>query len=254
MSTDDRDATVYPFTPAPPPAVGPTPPRRRRSRLTKTAVGLALILGTGTGAAAVAVATTGATGPALASDVTTTTSAAGPNVPGAPNLPGRPFPSRFGRLGGPGGPGKFGFGGPGAMAGALGMLGILGPNGVVHGTFTVKGPSGSYETIAIQSGTVSSVDTTSSPETITVLSADNFSQTYDANSSTVVYADYNGLGSIKTSDNVTIEALVSGSTYTAQRIVDATQVQANRKSWVPSPGKGPWGGPPTSTTTTTTSP
>jgi hypothetical protein len=118
---------------------------------------------------------------------------------------------------------------------ALGELGGFGPggDGMVHGSFTIKGPNG-YETVDVQSGTAQAVSSSS----ITVKSADGFSQTYNVGSSTVVDADYDGIQSVKVGDDISVQALTSGSTVTAERVTDLTQLQANRKSWVPS-GTGP---------------
>jgi len=232
MSTDDQDGTLYPFTPPPPPPSSSPPSRPsrkpRRSRFTKTAAGLALILGAGAGAAAVASATT--SGPSTSHATATTTPGRSPNT--GPGPRGRRF---FGPAM-PGGPMRsFGFGGFG---------GGLGPIGAIHASYTVKGPNGSYETIDTQYGTAEVVSSGS----ITVKSADGFSQTYTVGSSTVVDADYNGILSVKVGDTISIQGLVSGSTVTAERVLDVTQVQANRKSWAPGPpnfsgGPGRPGGP-----------
>lgn len=115
----------------------------------------------------------------------------------------------------------------------------MSPLGAIHAQFTVPGPNGGYETIATQTGTVQSVSSSS----VTVKSADGYTQQYVVNSSTLVAADYEGILSVSSGDTVVVEALVSGSTYTAERVVDTTQVQANRGSWAP----GPEGTPPTTT-------
>jgi hypothetical protein len=123
--------------------------------------------------------------------------------------------------GGPGGSrsGSFGlFAGPGA-----------GLNGVIHGSYTVKGPNGSYETIDTQYGTAESVTSSS----ITVKSADGFSQTYQVGTGTVVDAGSAGITSVAPGDEISIQALVNGSTVTAERVTDLTQLQANAKSWAP---------------------
>ena len=119
---------------------------------------------------------------------------------------------------------------------------IAGMNGVIHGSYTLKGPNGTYETIDTQSGTAKDVTSSS----ITVLSADGFSQIYAVGSSTVVDADYNGIGSVAVGDNISIVGLASGGTVTAERVTDLTQIQANRSSWAPAR-------PTTTTTTPTTS-
>jgi hypothetical protein len=143
-----------------------------------------------------------------------------------------------------------GFKGPGGIGGFSTAGGLLGPGGAIHGTFTIKGPSGAYETIDTQYGTAEAVTGAS----ITVKSADGFSQVYTVDSSTVVNADSSGITSVAVGDTVSISATVSGSTATAQTVTDITQVQANRKSWAPGPqgprgpgGPGDWGGPTTTT-------
>ncbi len=222
MSTDDKDAELYPFTP-PPPRSGAAPRRRRHSRLTKTAAGLAVILGTGAGAAAVASATSpgaGSNTPAASASASTTTPS---------RVPGPPRRGFFGPGGGPAGPGA---------VGGFGIMGLGGPNGAIHGSFTVKGPKGAYETIDTQYGTAESVSSSS----ITVKSDDGFSQTYTVGSSTVVDADSSGILSVKVGDTVSIQGLVSGSTVTAERVLDVTQVKASRQTWAP--GHPSWPGGP----------
>jgi hypothetical protein len=210
MSDDDKDAEFYQFTPPPPrPGVAPRP--RRRSRLTKTAAGLAVILGAGAGGAAVASATSAGPG----SSTPAASASASPTNP--PRAPG---PVRRGFF--PPGPG------PDAQPGA-GPLGMFGMGGTIHGSFTVKGPSGTYETIDTQYGTAEAVSSSS----ITVKSADGFSQTYVIGSSTIVLAEPNGIQSVKVGDTVSIQGLVSGSSVTAERVLDVTQVKAHRGATMP---------------------
>ncbi len=166
MTTDDKDAEVYAFTP-PPPRSGdsPRPRRRRSSRLTKTAAGLAVILGAGAGGAAVASATSSGpptNTPAASASPTTTSSAPNSAFRGGPGRRGFFFPA---------GPGPIAFG-----------SGFAGPDGAIHGSLTVKGPNGGYETVDTQYGTAEAVSSSS----ITVKSADGFSQTYTVSASTVV--------------------------------------------------------------------
>jgi hypothetical protein len=134
---------------------------------------------------------------------------------------------------------------PSAFGSFGGFSGFLGGNGVVHASYTIKGPDGTYETIDTQVGTAQDVSSSS----ITVKSADGFSQTYDVSSSTIVDADYEGILSVKVGDTVTVQAKADGSTITAQRIQDMTQVQANHASWGPGPSTGS-AGPAAGTTTT----
>jgi hypothetical protein len=255
MSNDHKDADLYPFTPPPPPP-GFSARKPRRSRLTKTAAGLAVILGAGAGAAAVASATTSSPAtPAAASSSTTTTTPS--------TAPGRVHRGFFGGPVGQGGPAAFGafagkaangpvggFRGPGGLGGMSTLGGLFGPDGVIHGTYTLKGPNGDYETIDTQYGKAGSV----SEGSITVTSADGYVQVYTVDSSTVVDADSSGITSVNNGDTVTVTATVSGDTATAQTVIDLTQVQANRKSWAPGgpKGPGPWGGTTTTTGPTTT--
>jgi hypothetical protein len=234
MSSDDRDASVYPFMPAPdlaqpsppPPGGRPRRGRSRRARLGKTAAGLAVVLGAGAGAATVALTGSPNGGASLASqDSPASGSATSTSAPSSTTTT-LPYRGKHGRPGyGPG----------------LGPLGLVpGSLGVVHGTFTLRTPDGKFETIDTQTGTVESVGSTS----ITVRSADGFSQTYQVTSSTEVGAEANGILSVKDGDQVSIEGLVSGTTVTAQRVLDITQLRQGHPSW--GNGRGPWGddGPP----------
>ena len=231
MTTDEHDATFYRLTPLPPPA-GPErgareaaepPPgtkrRRHRSRVTKTAAGLALVLGAGTGAGAVVMTTAPGSVTRLASSTARTSAA-------------RPARDALGgglawAMDGSGPRGRF-------RSGRFLAFPGVGAGGVVHGSYTVKGPNG-YETLDTQVGTVEAVSSTS----VTVKSADGYSQKYSVVSTTVVYADQDGIGSIKTGDEVTVVGLVGSSGVTAEHIVDVTQVQANGATWRPSPPSPP---------------
>lgn len=216
-------ARFYQFTPPPPPPASQPAPRRRR--LTKTAAGLAVVLGAGAGAAGVASMFGGTAPSALASTTGTASSTTTTPPVSGPPWAGSPMPALSPRWGG-------------GMMRAWGMF--PGGRGIVHGSFTVKGPNGAYETISTQLGTVQAVSSSS----LTVKSADGFTQTYAVVPSTVVHADYEGVLSLKHGDSVSVQATVSGSNATAQSVVDLTQVQANRSSWLPqgpttpSPGGG----------------
>jgi len=107
----------------------------------------------------------------------------------------------FGRIGGP-------FGGMGLGAGL--------PGGLVHGQVVVSKPGGGYETVDIQSGKVTSVSSTS----ITIKSADGYSATYVVAASTIVDAQRDGIGSVKTGNEVSLTATVSEATATASSITD----------------------------------
>jgi hypothetical protein len=112
----------------------------------------------------------------------------------------------------------------------------------------LKDGNGTYETIDTQVGTAEDVSASS----LTVKSADGFSQTYDVTTSTIVDADYEGILSVKVGDTVSVQALVDGSTITAQRVQDVTQLQANRPAWGHGPGTAA-PAPAAATTSTSTS-
>ena len=116
-----------------------------------------------------------------------------------------------------------------------GFLGALGGGGIIHASYTLKDAKGTYETIDTQVGTAEDVSSSS----LTVKSADGFSQTYDVTTSTIVDADYEGILSVKVGDTVSVQALANGSTITAQRVQDVTQLQASRPAWGRRPSTAP---------------
>jgi hypothetical protein len=138
-----------------------------------------------------------------------------PSASGAPAPPaGRVWRTFGGAL--PVGGFRFAIGGPGALAG-----------GVVHGQLTVPKAGGGYQTIDVQSGTVTAVSSTS----ITVKSADGYTASYAVSSKTLVDAQAAGIGSVKKGDTVYVTASVSGSTATAVNVTDLTAVKAGRASF-----------------------
>jgi hypothetical protein len=130
-------------------------------------------------------------------------------------------------------------GGPGFPAG----FGALGAGGTIHGEFVRRNPSGGYQTIDTQLGTVQAVSTTS----ITVKSADGFTKTYTVTTNTVVNSGRDGIGSVKTTDTVQLEAVVTGSGASAvaeaKSIIDTTALGNIGGYWNPAPAKPPT--PPT---------
>jgi hypothetical protein len=108
--------------------------------------------------------------------------------------------------------------------------------GAIHGQFVVPKQGGGYQTIDTQRGSVTAV----SKNSITVKSSDNFTQTYFVTSSTYVDAQRDGIGSVKTGQQVTVAATVSGSTATAVRIMDFSLLPA-KPAW---PGQRPAGSAP----------
>jgi len=172
------------------------------------------------GAAAVGIGVTlGAVGIAAAADPTPTPSAA-PNGQGAP--PGPP----------PGGPGMHHMRGPRG-----GGPGEMGPRGAVHGEFVVPDGTG-WRTVAMQRGAVTSVSSTS----LSVKSKDGYTRTYVVTAKTLVNAARDGIGSIKTGDEVGVVATVKSGTATAVDVRDLTQLKVQRDTFGPPPGRP--GGPP----------
>jgi hypothetical protein len=114
--------------------------------------------------------------------------------------------------------------------GGLGPLGLGGFGfgmGVAHGQLTVPKSGGGYQTVDVQSGTVTAVSTGS----VTVKSGDGFTATYTVTSKTVVDAEAAGIGSVKKGDTIFVTATVSGSTATAANILDLTQIKAGHASF-----------------------
>jgi hypothetical protein len=117
---------------------------------------------------------------------------------------------------------------PGKGFGHLGH-GFGGFGGALHGEFTVPGPNGGYQTMAMQTGTVTAVRSSS----LTVKSADGYSKTYVVDGNTLVDAGQNGIGSVKNGDTVHVLAIVSGSTARAVRVEDATNIRNLEGRWRP---------------------
>ena len=88
----------------------------------------------------------------------------------------------------------------------------------LHAQVVLAKPGGGYQTVDFQNGTVTKVDAGS----ITLKSADGFTQTYAVNSSTIVSASRDGISSVKTGNDSVLIATVSGHTATAVKIIDIT--------------------------------
>ena len=181
----------------------------RRAAVLAGVVGAGLLAGAG-----VAFAATGSPAhPSTPQAFTATTPSPSPSPSGpfAKMPPGmHHFPFRFGH----GGPGGFAFGGPFAFAG---------PFGAIHGQFVLPKSGGGYQTVDFQNGKVTAVSSTS----ITLRSADGYTHSYVVTGSTIVDAQRGGISSIKTGNQATVEATVSGSTATAASIQDLTLLQQN---------------------------
>lgn len=210
----DQEANPYrdPATPGQPPSSPPTRWRVPRSAVT---VGLAAFLGLA--GAGVAFAVTGPSG-------RTASSATGSLASGTSSTatPGGPPAGRHGM-------GRFG---PHAGFGPMGA-------GVVHGVFTVRNGSG-YRVEEVQTGVVQPGNSSTS---ITVNSADGYSQTYTVQPSTEVNSQAGGISTVKSGDRVRVEALQQGSGYTATDIVDMTQIGSSRQGFGFGPPAPPASGP-----------
>ena len=101
--------------------------------------------------------------------------------------------------------------------------------GALHGQFTIAAPSGGYETLDTQLGTVSAVSSSS----ITLKSSDGFTATYSVDTNTLVNAGRDGIADVKTGDTVHVVAVVSGGKASAVEIIDGTNVQNLRGRWAP---------------------
>jgi hypothetical protein len=105
----------------------------------------------------------------------------------------------------------------------------------VHGQIVLAKPGGGYQTVDFQNGTVTKVNSTS----ITLKSADGFSQSYPITSSTIVSAGRNGIGSVTSGNSAIVIATVSGSTANAARIIDLTLLKASHQMFGFGPGAHP---------------
>jgi hypothetical protein len=100
---------------------------------------------------------------------------------------------------------------------------------VIHSIATVKTKAGKYRKVESQTGKVE--ETTA--ESITVLSSDEYAQTYTLSSSTIFCKDGKKvkLSTITEGDTVSVQAVKSGSHYVAKVVLDGK------------PPKPPKGGP-----------
>jgi hypothetical protein len=163
------------------------------------------------GGAGAALAATHSPAPAAASTAVITRPAASPAPHGAA-VPGGPGVRRLGH-GSPFGRGMF---------------------GILHGQFVIAKSGGGYQTIDVQNGQVTAVGSTS----ITLKSADGFTNSYVVTGSTLVDAGLTGIGSVSVGNHAAVQATVSGTTATAVRIEDLTLLQQSRQSFGFAPSSG----------------
>ena len=201
----------------------PRPPRRRSRRAAPLAAVTALALagGVGVGLAATHSGTVKATDTALVVSSSPTASASSsPTASPSSSPTASPSSSPSGPANGPMGHHRW----PGALPPKAGFAsGLI---GMVHGQLTVPKSGGGYQTVDVQSGTVSAVSASS----VTVKSKDGFTATYTVTSSTSVDAKAAGISSVKQGDTIFIIAKVSGTTATASNVFDMTAVKAGRVS------------------------
>jgi hypothetical protein len=105
----------------------------------------------------------------------------------------------------------------------------------VHGQIVLAKPGGGYQTVDFQNGTVTKVDSTS----ITLKSADGFTHSYPITGSTLVTAGRDGIGSVASGNSAIVLATVSGSTATAAKIIDLTQLLHSHQLFGFGPGAHP---------------
>ncbi len=135
-----------------------------------------------------------------------------------------------------------GFGSFGAGLGGFGF-GFGGFGGAIHGQLTEPKSGGGYQTIDIQSGTVTAVSSSS----ITVKSADGFTASYAVASSTEVNAQAAGIATVKVGNSVELTATVASGKATADSIIDLTSIKSSRGAFgFPGAGKGFKSAPPSS--------
>jgi hypothetical protein len=148
-------------------------------------------------------------GAGIAAIATSGSSSLASSSPGAPSR--TPAPSASGRP-------VPGFRGPGGglSSGGGGFFSGLGPYGAVHGQLVVPRSGGGYQTEDVQRGSVTAISSTS----LTVKSADGFTKTYRVTGSTAVIPPGGTISSVKTGQQVSVTATVSGATATVTQIVD----------------------------------
>lgn len=182
------------------PASGP-PPRYEYGRPLTLVALAAVALAAGAGGAVIA--TSGSSSPATAASASGQASASArpPYARGsAPQAPG----------------GRGGFSGGGFSGGGIGGGSSGAP---VHGTLVVP-DSGGYQTEDIQRGKVTAISSSS----VTVVSTDKYTKTYQVNGSTSVNAGNGSLSAVKVGDQVSITATVHGSTATISSIIDLSRL------------------------------
>jgi hypothetical protein len=118
------------------------------------------------------------------------------------------------------GPGPMDGPGPGRMRVRVPAL----AGGGIHGEFTTKKPGGGYQTLAMQTGEVTSVSSSS----IAVKSEDGFTRTYSVDDKTRVMAGKEGIGGVKKGDTVRVLAVVEDGKARSLHVVDLSNLKELR--------------------------
>jgi hypothetical protein len=124
-------------------------------------------------------------------------------------------------------PGPFGLRGFGKGAGPF-WPGKFG-GGAIHGEVTSPKPDGGYQTLAFQTGQVTSVSTSS----LALKSDDGFTRTYKLDGDTLVNAGRDGIDNVKNGDTVRVTAVVEGGDARAVNVLDTTKVEKSLERWRP---------------------
>jgi hypothetical protein len=126
------------------------------------------------------------------------------------------------------GPKAFGLRGFGGFGPGLFWPGKPG-GGAIHGEVTSPKPDGGYQTLAFQTGEVTSVNSSS----IALKSDDGFTRTYKVHEDTLVNAGRDGIGNVKNGDTVRLTAVVEGGDTRAVNVLDTTKVEKSLDRWRP---------------------
>ena len=221
MTDQDRPGWTPPATESSPVAdlaSGTHQATSNRSRRNRVGVGIAAALG---------VAALGVAGNAYAASSSPSPSPSGPDsgmhmdgqpgggAPGTNQMPGQ-GPGHGPDGDNDGGHHRSGMG----FGGGKGFGGGMGFGGGIHSSTVTAKNGGGYQTIDTQRGTVTAVSATS----ISVKSEDGFTATYIVSTDTNVNAQRDGIASVKTTDDVVVVGIESGSDVNAVQIMDRTQL------------------------------
>lgn len=103
--------------------------------------------------------------------------------------------------------------------------------GALHGTYVVPDPDGGYRTVVTQRGEVTAVSATS----LTVVSEDDFSQTFVLDDETLVMGGTEGVDSLENGDQVRVTGLREDGQVRAVHVVDVSRIADRHPGWGPLP-------------------